>query len=130
MSWRAIPLAVLVLLFAHTLARAQRVLRVPSQYRTIQAAIDAARNGDVVLVAAGLYRENLDFKGKAVTVRSAAGAVRTVVDGSSKGSVVVFRSGEGPGSVLAGFTLRNGGGTLLTGGGTPAGGSTCPAPPP
>jgi hypothetical protein len=34
-----------------------RVLRVPSSYRTIQAAVDASRPGDLVLIAPGTYQE-------------------------------------------------------------------------
>lgn len=52
-------------------------LHVPGDYATIQAAVDAAVNGDVVEIADGVYtgagNKNLDFGGKAITVRSAAG---------------------------------------------------------
>ncbi len=83
-------------------------LKVPSQYTNIQDAIDAAVNGDTVLVAPGTYVENIDFKGKAITVTSSGGAVMTTIDGNQAGSVVLFNNGEGPDSVLEGFTVTNG----------------------
>jgi regulator of RNase E activity RraA len=47
---------------------------VPSQYATIQAAIDDCNDGDVIIVAYGTYtaagNHDIDFKGKAVTVRT------------------------------------------------------------
>src|SRR5262249_1372166 len=46
--------------------------------------------------------------GKAIRVASDQGAEVTVIDGNQAGSVVSFTSGEGPQSVLSGFTLRNG----------------------
>ena len=89
-------------------------LRVPSQYATIQAAIDVASGGDTVLVAPGRYLESIDFKGKAIAVRSSGGSCVTVIDAYlSGGSVVTFASGEGPGSWLEGFTLTNGNGTYM-----------------
>jgi len=96
-------------------ASAQRVLKVPSQYKTIQAAIDAAGNSDTVSVAPGHYIENIDFKGKAITVTSSHGPSFTVLDGAKAGSVVRFVSGESRNSILRGFTVTNGQGT--TGGG-------------
>ena len=79
-------------------------------YTSIQAAITAANAGDTVLVHDGTYVENINFSGKAITVRSANGAAGTIIDGNASGSVVTFNSGEGSGSILDGFTIRNGSG--------------------
>ena len=80
-------------------------------YTSIQAAIDAAASGDTVRVADGVYVELVDFKGKAVTVRSVNGPARTTIDGNALGSVVTFAGGEGRTSVLEGFTVTNGNST-------------------
>jgi hypothetical protein len=81
---------------------------------TIQAGIDSATDGDVVLVHRGTYYEHLDFRGKNVNVRSSDGPQRTVVDGShSSGSVITFRSKESQEAVLEGFTIMGGTGTFV-----------------
>jgi len=56
-------------------------IHVPPDQPTIQAGIDVAVGGDTVLVAPGTYVENIDFKGKAITVTSEQGADVTVIDG-------------------------------------------------
>jgi hypothetical protein len=84
------------------------IIRVPSEQLTIQAAINVATFGDTVLVAPGTYRENINFFGKAITVRSESGPQGTIIDGRNADSVVIFTSEEGRGSVLNGFTLQNG----------------------
>lgn len=83
-------------------------IRVPGDRPTIQSAIDAASTGDTILVASGTYLENIDFHGKAVTVKAAGGAAATVIDGQHRGPVVTFSSGETAASLITGFTLRNG----------------------
>ena len=83
-------------------------IHVPADQPTIQAGIDAAVNGDLVLVAPGTYVENIDFLGKAITLRSWAGADVTIIDGNRVGSVVVFANGEAEGAIINGFTIRNG----------------------
>ncbi|HSN87058.1 MAG TPA: right-handed parallel beta-helix repeat-containing protein [Thermoanaerobaculia bacterium] len=83
-------------------------INVPGDQPTIQAAINAAVAGDVVVVAPGTYQENVNFGGKAITVRSSSGPAVTIVDGQQLGSVVTFATGEGRSSVLRGFTLKNG----------------------
>lgn len=90
-------------------------LLVPMDYPTIQAGIDAAGSGDTVLVSPGIYYENLDFKGKAIVVASAAGAQATIIDGSQAGAVVNFSNGEGPDSIIMGFTIQNGSATWGSG---------------
>jgi len=91
-----------------------------SEYSTIQEAIDAARPGDHVEVLAGEYWENLDFGGKAITVESEAGPERTVIMGLDEGlPAVSFVTGEGPGSVLKGFTVRGGSVGVLARGSLP-----------
>jgi len=84
------------------------IIKVPSEQGTIQAAINAAAFGDTVLVAPGTYVENINFRGKAITVRSESGPQVTIIDGGNADSVVVFTSGERRDSVLNGFTLQNG----------------------
>ncbi len=111
--------AVLLAALVPASALAATTIRVPQDQATIQAAITAAVAGDTVLVDPGTYRENLDFKGKAVTVASTGGADVTIVDGGGVKSVVTISAG-----VLRGFTLRNGrasfgGGGVLASGGAP-----------
>ncbi len=48
------------------------ILRVPEDFRSIQAAIDEAHEGSVILLAPGTYQENLDFTDKNVLVASLA----------------------------------------------------------
>lgn len=96
-------------------------INVPGDYSKIQAAIDAASTGDLILVDRGTYKENIDFLGKAITVQSVDGSNGTVIDGrigagSAHGSVVTFANAEGRDSVLQGFTIINGEGSLLYGG--------------
>ena len=87
-------------------------LHVPGAYATIQAGIDAASNGDTVLVANGTYKgtgnKNLDFRGKAITVKSENGASSCIIDSEGVGQGFYFHSGEEAGSVLSGFTITNG----------------------
>jgi hypothetical protein len=88
--------------------RVSLAIRVPSDQQTIQAAINAANNGNTVLVAPGTYFENIYFRGKAITVTSESGPDVTKIDGGGADSVVIFNSREGRDSVINGFTLQNG----------------------
>ena len=87
---------------------------VPADHPTIQAAIDTAVSGDEIVAMPGTYNELIDFSGKAIALRSSDGAAATTIDGSTlDGSVVQCINGEGPGTVLRGFTITGGIGTLV-----------------
>jgi parallel beta-helix repeat protein/predicted outer membrane repeat protein len=84
------------------------IIYVPDDFPTIQEAIDAAVNGDRVIVKPGTYVENIDFLGKAITVKSSQGAPATKIEPRKYGSVVTFSNNEGLDSILDGFTIQNG----------------------
>ncbi len=100
-----------------------KIIHIPQTQPGIQAGINAAVNGDTVLVADSTYYENINFNEKAITVASyyimdldTNHINNTIIDGSQpnepwKGSVVSFTSGEDSNTILAGFTLRNGSST-------------------
>ena len=95
-------------------------LRVPYQYPTIQAAIDAAVYGETVLVADGTYtgdgNRDIDFLGKAIVVRSENGPDQCIID--CQGSSTAMRRGfylhrgETHASIIDGFTIINGTGRI------------------
>src|ERR1700732_1774738 len=93
-------------------ALAGNTIHVPADQPTIQAGINAAINGDTVLVSPGTYFENINFNGKAITVKSAGGPAVSVIDGQQLGPVVEFATSETRNSVLRGFTLQNGHGHI------------------
>ncbi len=86
-------------------------IHVPDDAPTIQQAIDMAFDGDVILVARGVYRETIDCLGKAIEIRSEAGARATVIDGAQQGTVITCVSGEDAETIIDGFTITGGSGT-------------------
>ena len=107
--------------FASTVFATDRL--VPSQYATIQAAIDAAIASDTVIIADGTYtgtgNKNLDFAGKAITVRSENGPDACIIDCQNSGRGFYFHTGETATSIISGLTIKNGRvtGNPATGGG-------------
>ena len=99
-----------------TLPLSAATIHVPGDQPTIQAGIDAAVDGDTVLVADGTWtgpgNRDIDFLGKAVTVRSENGREACTIDCEGNSSnlhrAFLLVNGEGPGSVIQGFTIIDG----------------------
>ena len=88
-------------------------LEVPSEYSTIQSAIDVAINDCTIIVDIGTYVENINFSGKNITLTSTNPdnpniVESTVIDGGRSGSVVTFEGSETEFCILDGFTITGG----------------------
>lgn len=77
-------------------------------YLGIQAAIDAEPNGSTIEVKAGTFRECINFKGKAITLRGIGGPEVTTINADGGLHVVTFAKAEGANSILDGFTITGG----------------------
>ena len=100
-------LKTLIVLCAITSTVFSNTLLVPSQYATIQAGINAAVDGDTVLVASGVYYEAVDFLSKKIVLLSESGAISTVIDPDSECASVTIDSVDVAGAVIEGFTITN-----------------------
>ena len=103
-GYTGLVLGVLLLMVCVSYASAA-VLHVPHGYATIQGGIAAASAGDTVLVAPGVYFENVTMK-PGVHIQGEPGAI---LDGSQgAGAVVSAASGIERTAVLSGFVVRRG----------------------
>jgi len=117
--------AILLLAFGPAVSSARTIYvddDAKADFRTIQAGIDAAAEGDIVIVGPGTYtgdgNRDIDFKGKAITVKSESGPETSIIDcqrysdpqgiRSESHRGFHFHSGEDNRSILQGFTITNG----------------------
>jgi parallel beta-helix repeat protein len=109
-------LTILLSLALSSLCVNAATIRVPADQPTIQAGIDAAVNGDTVLVADGNYygagNRDIHFDGKAISLQSENGPVNSVIHAQSdhKDPHDVFRinGDETSSTVISGFTITGG----------------------
>jgi hypothetical protein len=99
------------------------VIDVPSDYTTIQAAINASSDGDTVLAEPGIYFENINFRGHLIVLTSryylnndTSFICSTIINGSQPpfpdtASCIILNSSEDSTTVIQGFTITGGAGT-------------------
>src|ERR1700722_12608203 len=87
----------------------QQTFLVPSQYATIQSAINAApvSGPTTILVSPGTYPEALNFSGKVIFLVGPGGPSMTTLAVPSGNNGVTFASGETSNSIISGFTIAN-----------------------
>jgi Right handed beta helix region len=102
-------------LFLHAPSTRAATLVVPGNYATIQAAINAASGGDVILVSPGEYSENLDYLGKAIAIRSVSGPVVSTINVASGTAVKMGSDSELSGFTVSGASAEFGAGIAVTG---------------
>jgi parallel beta-helix repeat protein len=92
------------------------IINIPNDYTTIQKGIDNAMQGDTVLVMAGNYPENINFKGKLITVSShfmftsdTSTITTTIINGNNVAPTVTFETSENATAIITGFTITGGG---------------------
>jgi hypothetical protein len=82
-------------------------------FKKIQEGIDAASDGDTVIVAQGTYVENIRFEAKNIALQSTdpldpSVVANTIIDGNKASYVVGFYGTEDETCSLSGFTIKNG----------------------
>lgn len=97
---------------------AQAIIRIPSDYPTIQEGLDKAKDSTVILVSPGIYYENIQWplRKRAIQVIGTEGSEKTIIDGYNNGRVIQMYgaiSGEADDfithtTVIRGFTIQNG----------------------
>jgi len=97
------PVVVPIVLIVYDQGR----LRVPSEFLTIQDAVDVAGNGDIITVEDGIYKgfgnRNIDCLDKQLTIRSPNGPAFTIIDCENADYGFCIDSGDR----LEGFTVLN-----------------------
>jgi len=87
-------------------------INVPADYATIQEGLDAASEGDTVIVESGTYVENIFWPEINGIKLFGSGEETCVIDGDSLGSVIQIDHGSSyivdTSTVISGFTLQNG----------------------
>jgi hypothetical protein len=102
--------------FSATASRRVRTFEVNCRgggdFSTIDAALDHARSGDVLMVAPCTYEGSIHFNGRSVQIVSTDGPDQTTIVATPGKPVIKVNDGEDAGTLVQGFTLTGGGGPL------------------
>jgi serine/threonine protein kinase len=90
-----------------------KIYSVPGDYESIQDAIDKVSDGAEIVIAEGIYYENINFNGKNIVLRSSDPdnpdvVEKTIIDGGGNGPTVIFNSGENQNAILRGLYITGG----------------------
>ena len=88
------------------------IINVPEDYNTIQEGINAAVEGDTVLVAQGVYYENIVWAATNRIKLIGSGEDDCFIDGNQQASVIRFEDALGgiidTNTLITGFTIQDG----------------------
>jgi hypothetical protein len=99
-----------------------------ADFADLQSAVDAASDGDEIIVAPGTYTntssEVVNMLGKEIWLRSSGGAAVTIINGEDTRRGIYCATGETAKTIVEGFTITNGytedhGGGMRNNGGSP-----------
>ena len=100
----------IILILVYTGITSAAIIHVPGDYPDIKSGMNAAQNGDTVLVADGTYtgrnNKNIEVVGKQFTLMSENGLEHCVIDGGFDGRFLRL-STIPQDTVIQGFTIRN-----------------------
>jgi hypothetical protein len=86
-----------------------------ADFNNIQAAVDAASNGDEIVVMPGTYTSSgsyvVNMNGKEVLLRSQEGPQSTIVSGQNQRTVFYCGNNETTSTIISGFTITQGSGS-------------------
>jgi Periplasmic copper-binding protein (NosD)/Secretion system C-terminal sorting domain len=106
--------AVIIIFFPASLISG--TIHVPSEYETIQDAIDASNDGDTILIADGIYSGNgninIELNEKEIVIKSLNGPETCRIDGSGTENAVCFSIPDSFSiskslAIIDGFTIQN-----------------------
>ena len=104
---------IVLLLVSSAFTASGKVIEVPTDQPTIQAALDSAVSGDEIVVLPDEYFENILIDEKDIMLRSLDPSDEqivhsTIINGGGNGPVVTFSGFETVACIVEGFTITNG----------------------